>query len=218
MAMASGDEQMLPPTDPNSSDAPCAAGGNGVLIMHSNGQNGKSAINCNINFIANPITGNVSVLSGTTTSGNITTSGDVKAAGDVKAESYVQIGSTTQQCASSLAGAIRYNSSASQFEGCNGTAWEPLGGGTMHAYVASVTSVTDVLGNQLSASATCNGSDVVLFCGVSGVASPAFAQSATADPNGPAPTVSTFNAAPFSGSSCGISGPGGLTVICGGVN
>ena len=73
------DEQMLPPTDPNSSppNQPCAVTGtNGVLVMHNDGVGGTSAINCNTKVTADP-------------SGNVTAAGSVTAAGAVNAGTVV---------------------------------------------------------------------------------------------------------------------------------
>ena len=46
----------------------------------------------------------------------------------IEAKEYVKVGTTTASCTTSIAGALRYQSS--QIEFCNGSAWTALGGGS----------------------------------------------------------------------------------------
>ena len=48
----------------------------------------------------------------------------------------VQVGQTTAACDATTAGQIRWNPATVVFEGCNGTIWQPLGGGEPTGEVA----------------------------------------------------------------------------------
>jgi hypothetical protein len=63
--------------------------------------------------------------------GGLTTTGNVAAAGSV------QVGQNSQACGGSgaAAGTIRWNTSSLAFEGCNGSSWQPIGGGGLTTVV-----------------------------------------------------------------------------------
>lgn len=50
--------------------------------------------------------------------------------GNMAASGFIQVGNTNVACAAGRAGAIRFNAATVAFEGCNGTNWQALGGGT----------------------------------------------------------------------------------------
>ena len=63
---------------------------------------------------------NLTFKSGSTVVAKVTPSGGVEA------NKHVEVGTSTASCTSSLAGAIRYNSTDKKLEFCNGTAWGAL--------------------------------------------------------------------------------------------
>lgn len=98
-----GGIQMLPPT-PLGSTTACPSGTQQVLSYSGTPMGGgQGGINC--------------VPIATDAQGNMAAAG------------FVQVGSTTTPCVGVRAGAIRFNAASYAFEGCNGTNWQPLGGG-----------------------------------------------------------------------------------------
>ncbi len=96
--------QIIPPTPIGTMDV-CTGGLQQVLTYSGSGSgSGQAGMNCV------PIT--------------------TDAAGDLAASGFVQIGNTNTACNASRAGAIRFNPSTATFEGCNGTGWQALGGGS----------------------------------------------------------------------------------------
>ncbi len=97
--------QMIPPT-PIGSMTACSSGLQEVLIYSGAGSgSGQAGMNCV------PITSD--------------------AEGDVVASGFVQVGNSNAACNNTRAGSIRFNSSTSAFEGCNGSSWQALGGGSV---------------------------------------------------------------------------------------
>lgn len=55
----------------------------------------------------------------------------VDAQGDIITNGYIQAGGSSTPCSGAIAGAIRFNTTNKNFEGCNGTSWQPIGGGSV---------------------------------------------------------------------------------------
>lgn len=111
--------QMLPPT-PLGSTAVCPSGTQQVLSYSGTPTGGaQGGINC--------------VPIATDAQGNMATNG------------YVQLGYSQAICNAGRAGAIRFNAATTAFEGCNGSAWQPIAGG----------GTTMVVGGCLTAWAGC---------------------------------------------------------------
>jgi hypothetical protein len=103
VALAANDIQMLPPQD--FAGIPCLNQNAGILYW-----DGKTPIKCIPGTAGDP-NGNVTIGMG-----NLTVGGSL------------QVGANNAAYTSALAGTIRYNSSISDFEGCNGQKWKALNG------------------------------------------------------------------------------------------
>ena len=96
--------QIIPPT-PIGTMTPCASGLQQVLSYSgASSGTGQAGMNCV------PIT--------------------TDAQGDVAASGFVQVGSTNTVCNAAHAGAISFNHSTNSFQGCNGSGWQAIGGGS----------------------------------------------------------------------------------------
>lgn len=103
-AQQKGGIQMLPPT-PLGSTTACPSGTQQVLSYSGTPMGGgQGGINC--------------VPIATDAQGNMAAAG------------FVQVGPTTTPCSAARAGSIRFNQATLAFEGCNGTDWQALGGGS----------------------------------------------------------------------------------------
>lgn len=109
-----------------------AVSGTGLSVSNADGVSGNPTVTSNATnantastIVARDASGNFSA--GTLTLAGLTFSGNI----DTTSTGYIDLpaGTTAQRPGSASSGMIRFNSTLTQFEGYNGTAWGQLGGG-----------------------------------------------------------------------------------------
>lgn len=109
-----------------------AVSGTGLTVSNADGVSGNPTVTSNATnantastIVARDASGNFSA--GTLTLAGLTFSGNI----DTSSTGYIDLpaGTTAQRPGSPSSGMIRFNSTLTQFEGYNGTAWGQLGGG-----------------------------------------------------------------------------------------